>query len=148
LAWVIGDCGAGECQYSIGVFDLDAKTAQFSHRYVPVGMGGQPPAPVWSPDGRWLAYVAWAENPDEAGLWVFWADGQQTGEQALATGRSRTAPSPIWSPDGSWLVFSSTPDMAGAGLWLAEAGTWDLQPLALPADAIPVGWIDRSGATE
>jgi TolB protein len=146
LAWVIGDCGSGGCQNSIGVFDLEAKTAQFTHRYSPLGRGGQPSAPAWSPDGRWMAYVAWAENPEEAGLWVAWADGQQMGEQALATGSGGTDPSPVWSPDGRWLVFSSTPDAVGSGLWLAEAGTWNLQPLALPADAIPVGWIQPAGS--
>ena len=146
LAWVIGDCGSGECQYSIGVFDLETETAQLSHAYVPIGRGGQPPAPIWSPDGQWLAYIAWAQNQDEAGLWVFRTAGQQTEEHMLATGRSRVGADLVWSPDGRWLAFSSTPEGVGSGLWLAEAGTWDLQALDLPADAILVDWIQPAGS--
>ena len=141
LAWVVGDCRQGECVYSIGVFDLEADTAWFLHPYTPVGVGGQPPAAAWSPDGRWLAFNAWSANADEAGLWVARADGGTEEEYPLDPGVSRANPHPVWSPDGRWLAFISTPQGVGSGAWLAEEGTWELRPLDLPPDALVVDWV-------
>ncbi len=148
MAWVIGDCRQGECTYGIGVFDLEKRTLQLHHPYTPVGVGGQPPAPAWDPDGRWLAFDTWAIDPDNAGLWVVRADGQQAetdpgaadAEHHLDAG-FRGGHHPVWSPDGRWLAFNSTPQGVGAGLWLAEVETWDLHPLDLPSDAYPVAWV-------
>jgi hypothetical protein len=146
LAWVIGDCRKGECLYSIGVFDLEIQTARFLHPYTPVGMGGQPPAPAWSSDGRWLAFTAWATNPNDAGLWVVRADGQQAdidraSEEHYLDAGSRADHNPIWSPDGRWLAFSSTVQGVGSGLWLAEVETWNLHSPDLLPDAYPVDWV-------
>ncbi len=142
LAWVIGDCRRGECTYSIGVFDLEEHIARLHHPYTPVGGGGQPPAPVWSPDGGWLAFTAWAIASIEGGLWVVRADGQ--GEEHHLDGASRADHNPIWSPDGRWLAFSSVTQDTGPGLWLAEAETWALHSPDLPPDAYPVDWISPS----
>jgi Tol biopolymer transport system component len=139
MAWVIGDCRRGECVYSIGVFDLEMEMARLLHPYTPVGMGGQPPAPAWSPDGRWLAFTAWAVDPNDGGLWVVRADGQ--GEKHHLDAASRVDHNPIWSPDGNWLAFSSTPQGAGQGLWLAEVETWTLHSADLLPDAYPVDWV-------
>ena len=145
LAWIIGGCGQFECQSDIGVFDLEAQTVQFVHPYSPVGRGGQPPAPSWSPDGRWLAFSALAMDADDAGLWVVRTDWQQEEKYRLDAGLGRADPHPIWSPDGQWLAFSSTPQGVGSGLWLAEVGTWALYSLDLPPDAQLVNWVSSSG---
>jgi Tol biopolymer transport system component len=139
VAWVIGDCRQGECRYSTGVFDLDAHTVQLHHPYTPIGMGGQPPAPAWSPDGRWLAFTAWATSLDDAGLWVVRTTGQEQ-EHRLDTA-SRADHNPIWSPDGRWLAFGSTTQGAGNGLWLADAETWSVHAPDLPPDAYPAAWV-------
>ena len=145
LAWIIGGCGQFECQSDIGVFDLEAQTVQFVHPYSPVGRGGQPPAPVWSPDGRWLAFSALAMDADDAGLWVVRIDGQSEEKYRLGAVLSRADPHPIWSPDGRWLAFSSTPQEVGSGLWLAEVGTWALYSLDMPPDAQLVNWVSPPG---
>ena len=145
LAWIIGDCRQGECQYSVGVFDLTAPTLQLLHPYTPVGIGGQPPAPAWSPDGRWLAFGTWASDPEDMGLWVARADGQGEEEIHLDASLSRGDPHPVWSPDGRWLAFNSTPQGVGSGTWLAEVGTWELHPLDLPPDARIVSWTSPPG---
>ncbi len=135
IAWVIGDCRQGDCQYGIGVFDLDAETFQLLHPYTPAGRGGQPSAPLWSPDGRWLAFIPWESSTDRMGLWVAQADGQQEYHFAQSF-------SPVWSPDGRWLAFGSTPQGLGSGIWLVEVGTWDPRSLNLPDDAHLVGWAN------
>jgi hypothetical protein len=142
LAWQVSDCREDGCQSSIGVFDLQAQTARFVHPHRPAGMGGQPPAPIWSPDGQWLAFAAWAEEPGESGMWVLRVDGPQENEHHLETGRGRGSPDVAWSPDGGWLAIGDSAQGEGPKrFWLAEAGTWGLQPLDLPADAYLVAWV-------
>ena len=57
----------------------------------------------WSPDSRWLAYVASAENL-YAQIWLYHlADSSNT---ALTSDRINSY-SPVWSPDGKWVYFLS-----------------------------------------
>ena len=121
LAWVVGSHFDGKWQIGVGVFDLERHASLLLHPYEPVGVGGWPAAPLWSPDGQWLAYNVWpAQDPDEAGLWVLGADGKE--EHFLGTGTG-----PQWGPEGKWLSFS----LESGGLWLAEVGTWRLQQIGL-----------------
>jgi Tol biopolymer transport system component len=141
LVWRISDCRGDGCQSSVGVFDLEAETAQHFLPHRPAGMGGQPPAPTWSPDGQWLAFAAWAEEPADAGLWVVRVDGQE--EEHLATGRGRGSPEVVWSPDGGWLAIGdSAQGEDPKRFYLARAGAWELQPLDLPADGYLVAWVN------
>jgi uncharacterized repeat protein (TIGR01451 family) len=131
LAWVVHSAS----QFGIGVFNLDTQTAWLGHFYQPVGMDGFPPEAVWSPDGRWLAMVAMALDPQEGGLWVVRTDGPPE-EHYLGPGSN-----PVWSPDGRWLAFTGAPQGGQWQPWLAEAETWNLRPLALPADTYLADWI-------
>jgi dipeptidyl aminopeptidase/acylaminoacyl peptidase len=103
------------------MLDLQADTFSLLHPYEPLGRGGWPSAPVWSPDGRWLGFAAWALEGDEAGVWVMSADGEE--EHHLACSCSNQA----WSPDGRWLACTSTPP--GYEACLLEADTWETHPL-------------------
>ncbi len=59
--------------------------------------------PVWSPDGRQLAFVRAAKGKPQ--VFVLPLDGGEAWQlTTLATGAS----SPIWSPDGKQLLFSSS----------------------------------------
>jgi hypothetical protein len=139
LAWVLaGDLGAdGGFRWGIGVFDFIARSAQILHLYPPGGGDGWPPAPVWSPDGTWLAYEAWVETTGTAGVWVARADGLE--EEVVYLGGHH----PVWSPDGYWLALSDpAPDKQGH--WMASVGSWNLLALALAHDAQIVDWIDPS----
>jgi Tol biopolymer transport system component len=141
LAWLVaGDFAAlGGWRINIGVFDLETRTVSLLYTYEPAGQGGWPPAPVWSPDGQWLTFTAWALDNDEVGVRIVRADGQ---EEEYHLGQCYT---PVWSPDGRWLACTSTPQGLGSGVWLMEVGTWNLHSLDLPSDAYLVDWIDPSG---
>jgi len=134
LAWVAGgDFGQG-WRIGVVVLDLEAQTSRLLHPYEPLGVGGWPGAPVWSPDGRWLAYTVWpAAGSAEDGLWVLRADGQE--EHRLGDSSS-----PVWSPDGGWLVVTQHAAGQETAAWLLEADTWQPQLIDLPVDVVPVAW--------
>lgn len=71
--------------------------------------------PIWSPDGRWIAYLS-----DEAGeydVYVRAADGTGSARRLTAfEDRFRTLIS--WSPDSRWVLMT---DNAG-DVWLVDAG--------------------------
>ena len=56
--------------------------------------------PAWSPDGRWIAYVAW--DGSGAHVWKARADG--SGSPIRLTERTAIYVSPAWSPAGDRLV--------------------------------------------
>lgn len=56
--------------------------------------------PVWSPDGRWLAYVTW--NGDSGHVMKMRSDG--SGDPVRLTEQSAIYVSPAWSPDGERIV--------------------------------------------
>jgi len=136
LAWVVGGglSPDGDWRIATGVFALEARTSYLLHPYVPAGRGGWPPAPAWSPDGRWLVLVTWDHNARAPGLWVVLSDGGE-GEYELGRGDS-----PVWSPDGQWLAFNGAPQSGESRILLAQAGTWELRPLDLPPGARLVDW--------
>ncbi len=63
----------------------------------------RPGDPVWSADGRWLAYVSWAPNTN--GVVRLWDSA--TGALLTATTDRWNSASPTFSQDGKWLYFLS-----------------------------------------
>jgi len=57
--------------------------------------------PVWSPDGRYIAYVTWTANAGQ--IFRMRADG--TGQPEQLTRKAAYYSSPVYSPDGEKLVF-------------------------------------------
>jgi Tol biopolymer transport system component len=137
LAWIVkgGVAADGSSAWTgIGLFDLTARTAQVLHSHESQGVGW-PAAPVWSPDGKWLAFGDGSPS-DSAGLWIARADGKE--EFHLGLGGN-----PVWSPDGKWLAFSGFSQDGLPAYLLAEVETWELRPLNVPYDRYGalVDWI-------
>jgi Tol biopolymer transport system component len=66
--------------------------------------------PVWSPDGRTLAFTS-GSSADDSQIWTMSADG--TGKHRLTGAlRRQWDADPAWSPDGKKIVYAST---AGTG---------------------------------
>ena len=133
LTWVVGGdlTGDGEWQVGIANFDLQALTVQILNPYVP----GSClyvwcfPAPVWSPDGEWLAWDAFPSG-SLPGFWVMRPDGA---EAIFITDGG----APIWSPDGNSLAFFKTNETL-----VMETGVWQPQPSGLPAGNTIMDWLD------
>ena len=67
-----------------------------------VGQGNRDGAPVWSPDGQWLAYP----SAQEGGMGIRMMKGDGTGDRTLVN-QHRWNHSPRWSPDSRYLCYSS-----------------------------------------
>jgi len=74
-------------------------------------------APVWSPDGRSIAFVSNrsdSQDPDRnfnTDIWVVAADNSDRGTSVVkVTTNPGADESPAWSPDGKWLAFTTQLD--------------------------------------
>ena len=79
---------------------------------------------IWSPDGTRIAYIAEAEQPKGAQIFVRWMDDEGASTQVT---RLTEAPSAIkWSPDGKHIGFSS---------FVAKPPQWKIDMPAPPENA-------------
>ena len=72
-------------------------------------------APIWSPDGRWIAY----SSPTPGGAFNIFrrlADGSGAEERLTQSENPRIASS--WSPDGKLIAFTELDPSAGDDIWL------------------------------
>ena len=65
---------------------------------------------TWSPDGKWLAYVA----PDKNQMTRLYLYGVESGRITPVTSDRYDSYSPEWSPDGKWLYFLSDRNFVSA----------------------------------
>ncbi len=108
--------------WNIWVYDLDRDVATrvtFGQRY--------DADPVWSPDGRWIAYESEVDGKD--GVFRKRADGTGDAEALLPPGKL-TFPAPhSWSPDGRHLLVQSAGEGGRTDLWvLSTDGKSETQP--------------------
>lgn len=130
LTWF---ASSGE-RVGLQLYDLEAKTAVQIFDWDPARFGGGVPAPIWSPDGQWLALEIFANGPEGSGIWLFAADGSS---QTLIDSQGHE---PYWV-NSTQLVYGVND---GPRLYdLTSAETFKLD---LPAGSWVVGII-RNDAT-
>jgi Tol biopolymer transport system component len=138
LAWIVKAPLAvdGGLRVGVALFELEGRTAQVLHPYEPQGQGW-PAAPVWSPDGAWLAFGD-SSASERAGLWIARTGSETPEERHLGLGGN-----PIWSPDGRWLAFQSVGEDGLLTYVALNVETWERRTLNIPADRYGqlVDWI-------
>ncbi|HSO23814.1 MAG TPA: hypothetical protein VLT81_12945, partial [Chondromyces sp.] len=76
--------------------------------------------PVWSPDGRWIAYEGEVEGVD--GIFRKRTDGTGDAEVLLEPGK-HTFPAPhSWSPDGRHIAMQSAGEGGQTDIWILPVG--------------------------
>jgi phosphate transport system substrate-binding protein len=143
--WATGNY---EETYIEGVFvlNLETGTSHVLHplRH-PIYFDGNPPAPDWSPDGRWLAFWGADQGDNAFGTWIVSSDGREVRTVEFLSATDAWDPGGrAWSPDGQWLAFTRHESDPETGIWLVKVGTWELFQTDLPVDAIVVDWVGDS----
>jgi len=104
--------------------------------------------PVWSPDGRQVAFVVRENAGDrradvvasalESNIYI--ADAASGDVRAVTRFEGALTEAPAWSPDGAWLAFS-TDAGGGPDIWLAEIATGEVQQVTQNANARYPAWV-------
>ncbi len=144
LAWTLLGSPDGSHQAQIVVLDLAAGSYQELMRYTPAGIGGMPPAPLWSADGEELLAAPLSFEPQSRGLWLFDLHGVKR-RLTERPPRLSLTPNPALSPDGRRLAFSTDTFDAVAVL---HNGEWQLRYWQPPERVAAVGWatLERAAA--
>ena len=89
-------------------------------------------APVWSPDGHYIAFFRYNDNQKELAIFVTAALGGS--ERRLYTVKSRRKVDALdWSMDGKYLAFSDSPSPSEASqIFLLSLDTLDVHPVTSP----------------
>jgi TolB protein len=82
------------------------------------GISGSNTTPVWSPDGRRIAFIH--REGDNSQIYIMNADG--TSQRRLTTDPGSHA-SPVWSPDGREVIFVATRDGESQIAAVSDNGT-------------------------
>ncbi len=92
-----------ERQFREGSLELDVENAIFWER----------DALQWSPDGRYLAFIAALDGPS-SDLYVY--DTADETMKRLTSGLNQAA-TPIWSPDGRWIIHQEVETFGTGAGW-------------------------------
>jgi hypothetical protein len=131
LAWL---APYGE-RTTIAVFDLEAETVTELHPFDPARFGGLPPAPVWGPDGNWIAVRVLANGLEGTGLWLLSLDGE---EQYLGYNLS----DPVWQ-DAEHVLFSHYRYEGRTPIERVNVVTGERRELAISGNAVVVAVTSR-----
>ncbi len=81
--------------------------------------------PVYSPDGKWIAYTSDENGGDN--IWLMKADGSE--QHPITTETFRLLNSPAWSPDSQYLVarkhFTGSRSLGAGEVWLYHVAGGD-----------------------
>lgn len=136
LAWTLLGSPDDSHQALLALLDPATSDYQALMTYTPAGIGGMPPAPLWSPDGDGLLAAPLSFEPETRGLWLFDLHGGTTRLTEQAPRLSHT-PNPALSPDGRRLAFSTgTSDAVG----VINVGAWQPRFWQPPDRVAAVGW--------
>ena len=95
---------------NIAQLDLEAKPGQQSVKSLTTDPARNQIAPVYSPDGKHIAYFSNLKGVEREGIWVSNADGSDP-VQLVQDGRVNVFPE--WTPDSQRLIYCSEPLFGG-----------------------------------
>jgi Tol biopolymer transport system component len=124
---------AGRCNDEIYVINADGSDLQrLTRNAVPDGH------PVWSPDGRRIAFLRWREGP-AWNVYVMNADG--SGQRKLMS-MPRRQGGPAWSPGGEQIAFTAPAGHLGAAdIFVINADGSGLQNVTdTPTTSFDLAW--------
>jgi hypothetical protein len=145
IAWTVQISRDGQEQYGTGIFDLETLTGVTTRFFQPVGFDGPIPHPRWSPDGKWIAIDAFAQDLMLAGVWIIPSPNQTDKMfQLEPSGGNLVYKSMTWSPDSRFLAISES-GTSHRLVWVYEVSSWRMRAYELNPPGQVVAWlqIDR-----
>jgi dipeptidyl aminopeptidase/acylaminoacyl peptidase len=106
----------------------------------PVFARGTSESPVWSPDGRTLAFVS--DREDHSFIALFTSMDQPLRYLAPSTGRDDA---PAWSPDGSHVLFVRRPGAGGVPSLEPRPQPWSIWVADASSGAAREAWHNGTG---
>jgi len=107
---------------------------------------GSSTSPAWSPDGRWIAFLASREDGKSSQVWVIRPDG---GEARPLTSVEDGVRRFAWSPDGSSMAVSiREPESAAMKARKKDYGEWRVESETAPPVHLWTLDVARALATE
>jgi len=88
--------------------------------YLPPAPSTTPWAPVWSPDGKWIAVAMYGS---------IWKVDPESGAAFELSYNRKYHSSPTWSPDGKWIVYTADDDGGTIQLEIVNVQTGETQAL-------------------
>lgn len=139
LAWITQGDFMGQGAFAVVVFDLLTSTTEIIHPYHIVGMDGHLPPAKFSPDGNWIAFGAFDQDPTQYGVWVASVGDPNQSTQFFMGSYSNT---PFWSPNGRWLAYQQYAEAEQVNKVFVYDITLNviLQAVQLPPNANLVDW--------
>jgi len=135
--------------YGIVLLNLATKASRILQPLThPIYWDSHPPAPEWSPDGKWLAFWGMDQDHGRLGFWIVSANQEDkfvlagNGDDIEHCADPTKSGGRAWSPDGQWLAFNRCELDSGQGVWLAQVGNWKPLLVKLPSNARVVDWIN------
>ncbi|MBL1194731.1 MAG: hypothetical protein D8M60_10300 [Chloroflexi bacterium] len=145
IAWIAGIEGDDSLKgwnISLIIIELESTNASILHSYLPLGVDGWPLAAEWSPDDKWLALYALAENPKERGIWLIPADGGPGRKLPIVSSGLM-----FWSPNSDYLLINSLkrepddePGVFSEEVWFLRIDTWEIQRIDQLSGASIIDW--------
>lgn len=132
LAWLWG----AEAGSRLVRFDLDGQKATTLLTWQPAGFAALPPAPLWSPDGQWLAIEVWASNEAESGLWLVAADGSDARRISAASSSFAVGSGLIWLSSHELVYVACDDNYNNCENRLFDLASETTMLLDLPPDSI------------
>ena len=80
----------------------------------PFTTNGSSQAPVWTPDGKRIAYRGTRKGFRN----VYWKATDGSGEEEALTDTTNISTPSSWSPDGKWLTFVENNPTTGSNVWV------------------------------
>jgi len=117
-------------------------------RTVALADAGHGYPPLWSPDGRQVAFMVRENTEDDAAdiaapyleSNIYLVDVATGSVRAVTRFDGALTEAPAWSPDGAWLAFST--DAGGMpDVWLVEIASGEIYQVTHGADARYPAWV-------
>lgn len=95
----------GQTSQALVIYEATSASGYLLHPYQPAGIDSWGPAPMWSPNGTFIAFFVMDQNRSQHGLWVASTAGKVEKYIGSDDNSMWSSADPVWSPDNQYLLY-------------------------------------------